>query len=73
MKALVLSLLFILVAANEAKEYSKCELASHLKASGMDGYYGFSLGDCEFPFSFSPPEQVQGWQGGSKMGRSFQE
>ncbi|XP_029141531.1 lysozyme C, milk isozyme-like [Protobothrops mucrosquamatus] len=45
MKALVLTLLFILVAANEAKVYSKCELASRLKQSGIDGYYGFSLGD----------------------------
>ncbi|XP_070791153.1 lysozyme C, milk isozyme-like [Pituophis catenifer annectens] len=45
MKALVLTLLFLLIAANEAKVYSKCELAFRLKQGGMDGYYGFSLND----------------------------
>ncbi|XP_058025630.1 lysozyme C, milk isozyme-like [Ahaetulla prasina] len=45
MKALVLTLLFLLIAANEAKVYSRCELASRLKQDGMDGYHGFSLDD----------------------------
>ncbi|XP_058025629.1 lysozyme C-2-like [Ahaetulla prasina] len=45
MKALVLTLLFLLIAASEAKRYSKCELASFLKGSGVDGYYGYSLGN----------------------------
>ncbi|KAG8129730.1 hypothetical protein E2320_016450 [Naja naja] len=45
MKALVLAVLFLFIAANEAKVYSKCELASILKRNGMDRYYGYSLGN----------------------------
>ncbi|KAL7988120.1 hypothetical protein Chor_007039, partial [Crotalus horridus] len=45
MKALVLALLFLFIAANEAKVYSKCELARILKRNGMDGYYGYALGN----------------------------
>ncbi|XP_032068107.1 lysozyme C, milk isozyme-like [Thamnophis elegans] len=45
MKALILTLLFLFIAANEAKVYTKCELASILKRNGMDGYYGYSLGN----------------------------
>ncbi|XP_032068108.1 lysozyme C, milk isozyme-like [Thamnophis elegans] len=44
MKALVLTLLFLFIAANEAIQYSRCGLASILKRNGMDGYYGYSLG-----------------------------
>ncbi|XP_013922285.1 PREDICTED: lysozyme C, milk isozyme-like [Thamnophis sirtalis] len=43
MKAL--ALLFLLIAANEAKVYGRCELASLLKRNGLDGYYGYSLGN----------------------------
>ncbi|XP_070597200.1 lysozyme C-1-like [Erythrolamprus reginae] len=45
MKALVLALLFLFIAANEAKVFQKCELASLLKRNGMDGYSGVKLGD----------------------------
>uniref|UniRef100_A0A182C5U3 Lysozyme n=1 Tax=Phalotris mertensi TaxID=1260334 RepID=A0A182C5U3_9SAUR len=45
MKALVLTLLFLLIAANEAKIYSQCQLASLLKQRGMDGYEDISLED----------------------------
>ncbi|KAM3844093.1 lysozyme C, milk isozyme-like [Vipera latastei] len=45
MKALVLALLFLFIVANEAKVYSKCELASILKRNGLDGYYGYALGN----------------------------
>ncbi|KAJ8338901.1 hypothetical protein SKAU_G00356870, partial [Synaphobranchus kaupii] len=42
MKALVF---LLLVAAASAKTFSRCELARALKAAGMDGYRGVSLGD----------------------------
>ncbi|KAM3844091.1 lysozyme C, milk isozyme-like [Vipera latastei] len=45
MKALVLALLFLFIVANEAKVYSKCQLASILKRNGLDGYYGYALGN----------------------------
>ncbi|XP_060539360.1 lysozyme C, milk isozyme-like [Pantherophis guttatus] len=45
MKALSLTFLFLLIAANEAKVFTKCELASRLKKAGMDGYYGYKLGN----------------------------
>uniref|UniRef100_A0A6J0SD43 Lysozyme C, milk isozyme-like n=1 Tax=Pogona vitticeps TaxID=103695 RepID=A0A6J0SD43_9SAUR len=46
MKALLaVTLLCLLVAVNEAKEFQKCELASILNQHGMDGYYGYSLGN----------------------------
>ncbi|XP_015678698.1 lysozyme C, milk isozyme-like [Protobothrops mucrosquamatus] len=45
MKALVLTLLFLFFACSEAKIYTKCELASVLKQNGMDGYFGYSLGN----------------------------
>ncbi|XP_054859563.1 lysozyme C, milk isozyme-like [Eublepharis macularius] len=38
-------LLFLLVSVNEAKKYGRCELAKILKKAGMDGYYGYSLGN----------------------------
>lgn len=73
MKALVLALVFLFIAANEAKVFSKCELARILKQNGLDGYYGYALGNCEFTLFFSSPEQDPGLQGGSKMGQIFQE
>ncbi|KAG8129729.1 hypothetical protein E2320_016450 [Naja naja] len=35
----------ITVYINEAKVFTKCELASILKGKGMDGYHGYSLGN----------------------------
>ncbi|XP_015684541.1 lysozyme C, milk isozyme [Protobothrops mucrosquamatus] len=43
MKALMFTLLFLLIAANEAKVFKKCELASLLKKSGMDSSTGYPL------------------------------
>uniref|UniRef100_A0A8C6X4T1 Glycosyl hydrolases family 22 (GH22) domain-containing protein n=1 Tax=Naja naja TaxID=35670 RepID=A0A8C6X4T1_NAJNA len=43
--ALALTFLFLLIAVNEAKVFTKCELASILKGKGMDGYHGYSLGN----------------------------
>ncbi|XP_070592194.1 lysozyme C-1-like [Erythrolamprus reginae] len=45
MKALVLTLLFLLIAANEAKKISCCDLASLLKQNDIDGYKKTSLED----------------------------
>ncbi|KAM6474878.1 lysozyme C, milk isozyme-like [Liasis olivaceus] len=45
MKTVTLSLLFFFIAANEAKVFTKCELAALLKRHGLDGYYGYSLGN----------------------------
>ncbi|XP_066469533.1 lysozyme C, milk isozyme-like [Tiliqua scincoides] len=45
MKVLAFTLLCLLVAANEAKVFGKCELARLLKKHGMDGYQGYSLGN----------------------------
>ncbi|XP_070592195.1 lysozyme C-3-like [Erythrolamprus reginae] len=45
MKALTLTLLFLFIAANEAKVFQMCELSSVLKRSGMDGYRRVTLGD----------------------------
>ncbi|KAJ8392750.1 hypothetical protein AAFF_G00072340 [Aldrovandia affinis] len=42
MRALVF---LLLVAATAAKTFDRCELARKLKASGMSGYQGVSLGD----------------------------
>ncbi|XP_007444722.2 lysozyme C, milk isozyme-like [Python bivittatus] len=43
MKALVLTLLFLLLAASEAIEFTRCALASTLKQLGLDGYHGYNL------------------------------
>uniref|UniRef100_A0A8C5SXE3 lysozyme n=1 Tax=Laticauda laticaudata TaxID=8630 RepID=A0A8C5SXE3_LATLA len=43
MKVFTLTLLFFLIAASEAKQYSRCRLASRLKQGGLDGYYGYNL------------------------------
>lgn len=51
---LILSLLSCFFAAYEAKIFSKCELAHVLKAAGMDGYYGYSLEDCEYKLLVHP-------------------
>lgn len=48
MKVLGLMLFFLLIAVNEGKVFTKCELATLLKQHGMDGYMGYSLGSCEF-------------------------
>ncbi|KAM6474749.1 lysozyme C, milk isozyme-like isoform 2-T2 [Liasis olivaceus] len=45
MKALVLTLLFLLLAASKAKVFTRCELASLLKWHGLDGYHGYGLGN----------------------------
>ncbi|XP_026581582.1 lysozyme C, milk isozyme-like [Pseudonaja textilis] len=45
MKAIVLAVLFLFIAANEAKVYSRCQLVSILRRNGMDGYRGYSLGN----------------------------
>ncbi|KAL8164156.1 UNVERIFIED_CONTAM: hypothetical protein K2H54_046913 [Gekko kuhli] len=39
------ALLFLLIAANEAKTMEKCELAKDLKSHGMDGFHGYPLGN----------------------------
>lgn len=54
MKALVLTLLFLLIAASEAKQYSRCEMGSFMKRNGMDGFRGVSVDNCEFTLLFSP-------------------
>lgn len=49
MKALtLLSLIGCLIMANEAKIFSRCELAYTLHEEGLDGYEGYSLANCEF-------------------------
>ncbi|KAH0628950.1 hypothetical protein JD844_010615 [Phrynosoma platyrhinos] len=45
MKVLVFTLLCLFIAINEAKVFSRCELAARLKRGGLDGYYGYSLGN----------------------------
>lgn len=55
MKALALLPLFgCLIMANEAKVFSRCELAYKLQEAGMDGYEGYSLANCEFQCSPIP-------------------
>ncbi|XP_025033333.1 lysozyme C-1-like [Python bivittatus] len=43
MKALVLTLLFLLLPASEAKVFNRWELASVLKQLGLAGYRGYDL------------------------------
>lgn len=43
-----LLMLLLCVAAASAKRFGKCEWARVLKDSGMDGYEGVSLADCEY-------------------------
>lgn len=73
MKELVLALLFLFIAANEAKVYTKCELASILKRNGMDGYYGYKLGNCEFTLLFfstiASSRFARGIQNGADLSR----
>lgn len=46
------SLFFLLlVAVANAKRFQRCEWAHKLKDSGMDGYRGVSLADCEYDLS----------------------
>lgn len=52
MKALVFTLLFLLIAANEAKVFNKCELALLLKRYGMERYNGYALGNCKLSLLF---------------------
>ncbi|KAL8164155.1 UNVERIFIED_CONTAM: hypothetical protein K2H54_046892 [Gekko kuhli] len=42
---LLAALFFLLIVVNEAKVYTKCELGKMLKNEGMDGYYGYRLGN----------------------------
>ncbi|XP_060109259.1 lysozyme C, milk isozyme-like [Heteronotia binoei] len=39
------ALLFLLIAANEAKVWDKCELGREMKSKGLDGFYGYPLGN----------------------------
>ncbi|XP_052021674.1 lysozyme C-1-like isoform X2 [Apodemus sylvaticus] len=45
MKALLTLGLLLFSVSVQAKVYERCEFARALKRSGMDGYYGFSLGN----------------------------
>lgn len=71
MKALVVTLLFLLIACSVAKRYTKCELASILKKNGMERYFGYSLDDCKFTLSFSLPQQDPDFQKGCQMEQIF--
>ncbi|XP_054859885.1 lysozyme C, milk isozyme-like [Eublepharis macularius] len=41
----LVTFLFLLISVNEARVFKRCELATILRNAGLDGYYGYSLGN----------------------------
>lgn len=55
----IVVILVILVAANvEAKIYERCDLANKLEAAGLEGFNGYTIGDCETPVAPNPIHAV---------------
>lgn len=44
----------LMVAIVDAKIYERCELAMKLERAGLNGFKGYSIGDCETPAAPSP-------------------
>lgn len=55
MRMLLMSLVSCLVAINEAKLISRCDLARVLHKEDLDRFEGYSLSDCECCFLTLPP------------------
>lgn len=53
------TIVVILMAANvEAKIYERCDLAKKLEAAGLNGFNGYTIGDCETPVAPNPTHAV---------------
>ena len=53
------TIVVILMAANvEAKIYERCDLAKKLEAAGLNGFKGYTIGDCETPVAPNPTHAV---------------
>lgn len=50
----VVTLAMLMVAAVDAKIYERCDLAMKLEKAGLNGFRGYSIGDCETPVAPSP-------------------
>lgn len=51
----VVTLATLMVATVDAKIYERCELAVKLEKAGLNGFRGYSVGDCETPVPQVPP------------------
>lgn len=43
----VVTLTMLIVATVDAKIYERCDLAMKLEKAGLNGFQGYSIGDCE--------------------------
>jgi hypothetical protein len=44
----------LMITTMDAKIYERCELAKKLEKAGLNGFQGYSVGDCETPIAPSP-------------------
>lgn len=51
----VVTLATLMVATVDAKIYERCELAVKLEKAGLNGFRGYSVGDCKTPVPQVPP------------------
>lgn len=57
MKAFInveVALAMLMAAIVDAKIYERCELALKLEREGLNGFKGYTVGDCETPAALSP-------------------
>jgi hypothetical protein len=47
----VVILAVLLIAKLDAKIYERCELAKKLEEAGLDGFKGYTVGDCKIPIA----------------------
>lgn len=45
--SVVVTLTMLMAATVNAKIYERCELATKLEKAGLDGFKGYTTGDCE--------------------------
>lgn len=50
---LVVTLATLMVVTVDAKIYERCELAKKLEKAGLNGFKGYTVGDCKIPFALS--------------------
>lgn len=51
---MVVTLTVLMVATVDTKIYERCNLATKLEDAGLNGFLGYSVGDCETPVALCP-------------------
>ncbi|XP_077727962.1 lysozyme C, milk isozyme [Canis aureus] len=67
---LVITILSYFFVADEAKIFSKCELARKLKSMGMDGFHGYSLANWVCMAEYESNFNTQAFNGRNSNGSS---